>query len=69
MFKIVAAAALVCVGAASVAPAEAARICRNSHGRYFKCHRALAPRINLKAKHPVEVLRCRNHRHGRFNRC
>jgi hypothetical protein len=28
----------------------------------------LAPRINLKAKHPVKVVRCRGH-HGRFNKC
>ncbi len=67
MFKIVAAAALVCISAASIAPAEA-RVCRNSHGRVFKCHKVVAPRINLKDRHPVKVERCRGHK-GRFNNC
>ena len=67
MFKIFAAAALVGMTVVSVAPAEA-RVCRNSHGRYFKCHKVVAPRINLKARHPVKIERCRGH-HGRFNNC
>ncbi len=67
MLKVVAAAALVCVSVVSITPAEA-KVCRNSHGRYFKCHKVLAPRINLKAKHPVKVVRCRGH-HGRFSKC
>lgn len=67
MFKIVAAAALVAFSAASIAPAEA-RVCRNSHGRVFKCHKVVAPRINLKARHPVKIERCRGHK-GRFNNC
>lgn len=67
MFKVIAAAVLVSVSVLGVAPAEA-KVCRNSHGRYFKCHKVLAPRINLKAKHPVKVVRCRGH-HGRFNKC
>jgi hypothetical protein len=67
MFKAIAVATLVCVTAMSVTPA-AARTCRNSHGRYFKCHGVVAPRINLKAKHPVKVVRCRGHK-GRFNKC
>jgi hypothetical protein len=68
MFKVIAAAALVCVGVASVAPAEA-RVCRNSHGKHFKCHKVVAPRINLKARHPVKVERCRAHTGGRYNNC
>ncbi len=67
MLKVVAAAVLVSVSAVSVTPAQA-KVCRNSHGRYFKCHGILAPRINLKARHPVKVVRCRGH-HGRFNKC
>jgi|GEM_PF-1835438 len=67
MLKTIAAAALVCVSIASVAPAEA-RVCRNSHGRVFPCHKVLAPRVNLKAKHPIKVERCRGNG-GRFNNC
>lgn len=67
MLKVIAAAALVCVSVASVAPAEA-RVCRNSHGKHFKCHKVVAPRVNLKAKHPVKLERCRGHV-GQFNNC
>lgn len=67
MLKAIAAAALVCVSVASITPAEA-RVCRNSHGRRFHCHRVVAPRVNLKARHPVKVARCRGHI-GRFNNC
>jgi hypothetical protein len=67
MLKIIAAAALVSVVGVGLSPAEA-RTCRNSHGRYFRCHKVVAPRVNLKAKHPVKVVRCRGH-HGRFNKC
>lgn len=65
--KVIAAAALLCMGLGGWAPAEA-RLCRNSHGKVFKCHKVIAPRINLKAKHPVKVQRCRGHV-GRFNNC
>jgi hypothetical protein len=67
MFKMLTAAALVCLSVASVAPAEA-RMCRNSHGKHFRCHKVVAPRVHLKAKHPVKVERCRGHV-GRFNNC
>jgi len=67
MFKVIAAAALVCVGVAGVAPAEA-RVCRNSHGKHFRCHKVVAPRINPKARHPVKLERCRAHA-GRYNNC
>lgn len=67
MSKMLAAVALVCVTLAGVAPAEA-RMCRNSHGKHFHCHKVVAPRVNLKAKHPVKVERCRGHM-GRFNNC
>jgi len=67
MLKKIAVAALVFVNIATIAPAEA-RVCRNSHGRHFICHKVIAPRINLKAKHPVKVERCRGHI-GRFNNC
>ncbi|WP_242137133.1 hypothetical protein [Sphingomonas sp. TREG-RG-20F-R18-01] len=67
MMKTFAAAILVTVAAASAMPAEA-RVCRNSHGRVFKCHKVVAPRINLKAHHPVKVERCRGHK-GKFNNC
>jgi hypothetical protein len=66
MFKAIAAAAIITV-LASAAPADA-RVCRNSHGRVFHCHKVLAPRINFKAKHPIKVTRCRGHT-GRFNNC
>jgi len=49
------------------APASAARYCHGRHGHAVHCHRVLAPRINLKAKHPVKILRCRadrEHVHG-----
>ena len=67
MKKLLAAAILACVTIGSVAPAEA-RTCRNSHGRHFKCHKVVAPRINLKAKHPIKIARCRGHV-GKFNNC
>ena len=67
MFRFVTAAALLCASVATVAPADA-RVCRNSHGRRFACHKVVAPRINLKAKHPVKVQRCRG-QVGRFNNC
>ncbi len=67
MLKALTAAALICVSIAGSAPADA-RSCRNSHGKHFKCHKVIAPRINLKAKHPVKVQRCRGHV-GRFNNC
>lgn len=67
MFRIVTAAALLCVSVASVAPADA-RVCRNSNGRRLTRHKVVAPRINLKAKHPVKLQRCRGHV-GRFNNC
>jgi len=67
MFKVIAAAALVCVSIASIAPADA-HVCRNSHGRHFGCHKVIAPRINLKAKHPIKIQRCRG-QNGRFNNC
>lgn len=67
MFKAIAAAMLVTVAAGSVMPAEA-RVCRNSHGSHFRCHKVVAPRINLKARHPIKVQRCRGHQ-GKFNNC
>lgn len=67
MLKFLAAAALVGVSVASIAPAEA-RVCRNSHGKHFKCHKVVAPKVNLKAKHPVKVMRCRGDK-GRLNKC
>lgn len=67
MFKTVTAAALICVAVAGGSPADA-RVCRNSHGRRFHCHKVVAPRINLKARHPIKVQRCRGHV-GRFNNC
>lgn len=67
MNKALAAALLVCVTAVSVTPAEA-KVCRNTHGKIFKCHSVLAPRVNLKARHPVKVVRCRGHV-GKFNNC
>ncbi|UAK23184.1 hypothetical protein [Sphingomonas nostoxanthinifaciens] len=67
MLKAIAAAVLVCVSVASVTPAEA-RVCRNSHDKHFHCHKVVAPRVNLKAKHPVKVERCRG-QVGRFNNC
>ena len=60
--------ALISAILVAAAPAEAARICRNSHDRDFHCHRVLAPRINFHKKHPIKILRCRGH-HGRFNNC
>ena len=67
MFKTIAAVTLACVTLASAAPADA-RMCRNSHGHYFRCHKVIAPRINFKAKHPIKIQRCRG-QHGRFNNC
>ncbi len=67
MLKVITAAALVCVAVAGVAPAEA-RVCRNSHGKVFPCHKVVAPRVNLKAKHPIKVERCRGEV-GKFNNC
>jgi hypothetical protein len=67
MLKALAAAALLSVLVVSAAPADA-KVCRNSHGRAFPCHGVVAPRINLKAKHPVKVVRCRGHV-GKFNKC
>ena len=67
MFKALSAALLVCTVAVSVERAEA-KVCRNSHGKVFKCHGVVAPRINLKAHHPIKVVRCRGHV-GKFNRC
>ena len=67
MLKLATATVLIAVTLAGVAPAEA-RMCRNSHGRHFMCHKVLAPRINFHAKHPVKVERCRGHV-GRFNDC
>jgi len=65
--KAIVAAALVCVSIAGLAPAEA-RVCRNSRDKHFHCHKVVAPRINLKAKHPVKIQRCRGHV-GKFNNC
>lgn len=67
MMKTIVAAALVCAGVTAAVPAEA-RVCRNSHGRLFNCHKVVAPRVNLKARHPVKIQRCRGHV-GRFNNC
>ncbi|WP_267419147.1 hypothetical protein [Sphingomonas sp. GC_Shp_1] len=67
MFKTVSAAVLMCVAVAGIAPAEA-RMCRNSHGKHFRCHKVVAPRINPKAKHPVKIQRCRG-KVGQFNNC
>lgn len=67
MLKALTAAALICAGVASAVPADA-RMCRNSHGHMFRCHKVVAPRINLKAHHPVKIERCRGHV-GRFNNC
>lgn len=67
MRKTIIAVALVCASVAGLAPAEA-RVCRNSHGKHFPCHKVVAPRVNLKAKHPVKVQRCRGHV-GKFNNC
>jgi hypothetical protein len=67
MWKAIAAAGLLCVTVVSTAPADA-KVCRNSHGRRFPCHGVLAPRVNLKARHPVKVVRCRGHV-GKFNKC
>lgn len=66
MLKIVTSATLACVLLAA-APADA-RVCRNSHGKRFPCHKVVAPRINLKAKLPVKAQRCRG-QVGRFNNC
>jgi len=56
--------ALVLAGLAVTAtalPAEA-KVCRTYvRGHYVKCHKAFRPSINLKRKHPVKVVRCRNH--------
>ena len=67
MFRTIAAAALACMILADAAPADA-HVCRNSHGQRFGCHKVLAPRINLKARHPIKIQRCRGHS-GRFNDC
>ena len=67
MFKALTAAALVFAGVATALPAEA-RVCRNSHGKAFICHKVVAPRINFKAKHPIKLQRCRGHV-GRYNNC
>lgn len=67
MLKMISAAAFVCASIAIAVPAEA-RTCRNSHGKLFKCHKVVAPRVNLKAKHPVKIERCRG-QVGRFNNC
>jgi hypothetical protein len=67
MFKTIVAAALVAVLASS-APAEAAHVCRNSHGKAFNCHKVVAPRINFHKKHPIKIQRCRGDK-GRFNNC
>ncbi len=52
----------------SAAPAEANRYCRGGHDKAIHCHRVLAPRINLKARHPIKILRCRAHR-GHLGGC
>ena len=65
--RMIVAVALMCVSVAGLAPAEA-RVCRNSHGKRFHCHKVVAPRVNLKARHPVKVERCRGHI-GKFNDC
>jgi hypothetical protein len=67
MFRPIAAAALACMAFTSVVPADA-HVCRNSHGHRFGCHKVFAPRINLKARHPIKIQRCRGHS-GRFNNC
>ena len=52
-----------------LAPVAAdARVCRNSHGRFFHCHQLLKPRIDLNKHHPVKILRCRGDR-GKLNKC
>jgi hypothetical protein len=65
MLKAIAAATLL---TASLTPAQA-RVCHNSHGRAFDCHKVVAPRINTKAKHPIKVERCRGQAGGRLNNC
>lgn len=68
MMKALTAAMLVCIGTVSVSVPAEAKVCRNSHGKIFKCHSVVAPRVNLKARHPVKVVRCRGHV-GKFNNC
>lgn len=67
MLRSIAAAVLLCATVAGATSADA-RVCRNSHGKRFHCHKVVAPRINLKAKHPVKVQRCRG-QVGRFSNC
>lgn len=67
MLKALAGAMLITVAGVGATPSDA-RVCRNSHGRHFKCHKVVAPRINLKAHHPVKIQRCRGHQ-GKFNNC
>jgi hypothetical protein len=67
MLKTFTAATLIAVATVGAAAPAQAKVCRNSHGKVFKCHGVLAPRINLKAKHPVKVVRCRG-TVGKFNR-
>jgi hypothetical protein len=69
MLKAIAAATLACTVLATAAPASAERVCRNSHGKAFDCHKVVAPRVNFKAKHPIKVQRCRSNTGGRFNKC
>ncbi|MBN8807011.1 MAG: hypothetical protein J0I47_02050 [Sphingomonas sp.] len=60
---IVAAAAMTAIGL----PAEA-KVCRTYYrGHRVLCHKAFRPSINLKRRHPVKVVRCRNH--GRNVNC
>ena len=52
---------------ATALPAQA-KVCRTYYrGHHVKCHKAFRPSINLKRKHPVKVVRCRNH--GRNVNC
>lgn len=67
MFRAITVATLVCASFVSLSAAEA-RVCRNSHGKHFHCHKVVAPRVNLKARHPVKLQRCRGHV-GKFNNC
>jgi hypothetical protein len=67
MLKVIGSLTLASACILSAMPAEA-KVCRNSHGRYFRCHKVVAPRVNLKSKKPVKVVRCRG-QHGRFNKC
>ena len=67
MMKTAFAAMLLCAGAVSATPAFA-KVCHNSHGKAFNCHKLVKPRINLHKKHPVKIVRCRADR-GKLNNC